>query len=82
MSDAGIQRSFSSSYITYECQCGWIGNDSDIKNWDIQEDRNRAVRVCPSCQESVPEWGTHCPLDGAMRVARGPLQQALANSNY
>ena len=77
MPNAGIQRSFSSSYITYKCKCGWLGNDSDIEDWNIQLENDRAVRVCPSCEESVPEWGTHRPLNGISKVARGALQKEL-----
>ena len=77
MSDAGVRRSFNSSFITYECHCGWVGDDSDIDDWDIQPETDRAVRICPSCGEPVPEWGTHRPLSGISAVARGPLRAAL-----
>lgn len=81
MSGAGVRRSFSNSYITYECHCGWVGDDSDIESWDVQIEQDRAVRVCPSCGTPVPEWGTHCPLSGAAQVARGPLCKALNDAD-
>lgn len=81
MTNAGVHRSFESSRIAYKCHCGWIGGDNEIIEWDIQPERNRAVRVCPACGRSVSEWGTHSPLDGVRRVARGPLQEALEAAN-
>ncbi|GAA0475422.1 hypothetical protein GCM10008985_34750 [Halococcus dombrowskii] len=79
MQTAGVRRSFSSSYITYECHCGWVGDNSDIEEWDIQRDRDRAVRICPACGTPMPEWGTHTPIEGVAKVARGPLHEALEN---
>jgi hypothetical protein len=78
MSEPRVERSFSDPNIQLTCRCGWEGLDADVEEWAIEVDRDRAVRRCPSCGEPVPEWGTLRPLDGAARIARGPLAEALA----
>lgn len=62
------------------CACGWTGVDDEIEDWDVQPERDRVVRVCPSCQEPVPEWGCLEPIDGVARIARGSLADALADA--
>ena len=66
--------------VGLECACGWIGVDSDIEDWDIQRDRDRVVRVCPSCGDPVPEWGCLEPISGVEQIARGSLAEALADA--
>jgi len=68
-----------STATQYQCLCGWEGPESELDDWDVQTDRDRAVRVCPSCESSVPEWGCLRPIDGIRRVARGSLQRALTD---
>lgn len=61
----------------YDCTCGWHGKESEIDRWDVQQDRDRVVRICPDCGESVPEWGTFGPIEGLIPLARGPLRDSL-----
>ena len=78
MSDtAWVTRSFDTPHIGLRCGCGWEGTDADIDDWDVQHERDRVVRVCPGCGRSVPEWGTLPSVEGAARIARGPLREAL-----
>jgi hypothetical protein len=72
-----VERSFNHPNIALRCDCGWEGVDADIESWDIQRERDRVVRRCPDCGSPVPEWGTLQPIDGAAQIARGPLQEAL-----
>lgn len=62
----------------YRCECGWRGLESELKDWDVQRYRDRIVRVCPGCCESVPEWGCLKPIDAAARLARGSMRESLA----
>lgn len=61
----------------YRCRCGWHTLESEIEDWDVQHDRDRVVRICPDCGESVPEWGCIAPIDAAARVARGRMATSL-----
>ncbi|MFB6219153.1 MAG: hypothetical protein ABEH77_08285 [Halobacteriaceae archaeon] len=74
-----VTRSFETPHVTFSCDCGWTGPDAAV-GWDIQRERDRAVRRCPDCGDPVPEWGTVTPLDGAALVARGDLRAALADA--
>lgn len=74
---AWVERSYEEPYLTFRCDCGWEGTDADVEEWTVQHDVDRAVRRCPGCETPVPEWGTLRPLDGAARIARGPLRKAL-----
>lgn len=57
----------------FQCDCGWEGTESDITDWDVQQDRDRVVRQCPNCEDPIPEWGTFRPIDGVARIAKGEL---------
>lgn len=81
MSDAGIDRNFSEPKIHLECSCGWRGPDDAVEDWIIEHDRDRVVRRCPDCGESVPEWGTFPSIDGAAALARGSLRSALVDAD-
>jgi hypothetical protein len=76
------ERSFSEPYVRLQCECGWTGYDDDVDGWAVQPARDRVVRRCPDCGTPVPEWGALRPIDGAARIARGPLRTALAESEY
>lgn len=82
MTDPTLERSFSEPNLSLQCACGWSGHDDDIENWDVQESHDRTVRCCPACGEPVPEWGTLRPIDGAARIARGPLRASLIAAGY
>lgn len=75
-----VDRSFAQPNIAFRCRCGWDGIDADIEAWDVQFERDRAVRVCPDCDDPVPEWGTIASIDGATRIARGSLRDSLAEA--
>jgi len=75
-----IKPGYSQPNIRLACTCGWEGHDDDITDWDVQIGRDRVVRICPSCGEPVPEWGTLTPIEGAAQLARGPLEQSLADA--
>ncbi|MFB6135845.1 MAG: hypothetical protein ABEJ04_03720 [Halobacteriaceae archaeon] len=75
-----VERSFEEPYLTFRCDCGWEGRDADVAEWDVQADRDRAVRVCPDCGDPAPEWGALRPLAGAALIARGPLREALRDA--
>jgi predicted RNA-binding Zn-ribbon protein involved in translation (DUF1610 family) len=74
-----VTRSFETAHITLQCDCGWAGPDAEA-GWDVQVECDRVVRQCPGCGDSVPEWGTLTPLEGAARVARGRLSSALVDA--
>jgi hypothetical protein len=80
MPEPSVARSFSEPYILLHCRCGWEGHDDDVERWEVQRANDRAVRVCPDCDESVPEWGTIRPLDATARIARGPLKTSLVET--
>ena len=80
MSDPNWSRSFTGSHVQLNCSCGWTGHDNDIVSWAVDTERDRVVRQCPGCSEIVPEWGVVQPIDGATKIARGPLADALAES--
>lgn len=77
-----VGRDFDSPHVALRCDCGWTGTDAEIDDWDVQFDRDRVVRKCPNCDEPVAEWGTLRPIDGAVRIARGPLRKALADAGF
>ena len=77
-----VDRRFSEPNVHLTCRCGWDGYDDDIERWDIDAERDRVVRVCPSCEEPVPEWGTIRPIEGAVQIARGSLRESLAAAGY
>lgn len=81
MTEPRIDPSDDRPNIGLECTCGWVGVDDEIEDWDVQPERDRVVRVCPSCGEPVPEWGCLEPIDGVARIARGSLAEALADAN-
>ena len=78
--DSWVDRSFSEPHIALQCRCGWEGIDADVEKWDVQLERDRVVRRCPNCSEAVPEWGTLRSVDGAARIARGPLRRSLVEA--
>ena len=80
MAKPRVEQSFSEPHLRLTCACGWTGYDDDIERWDVEADRDRVVRCCPSCDDSVPEWGTVTSVEGVARVARGPLRAALAEA--
>ncbi|MFC4989213.1 hypothetical protein [Saliphagus infecundisoli] len=80
MPESSVARSFDHPNVQLKCHCGWTGLDADVTDWDVQSDRNRVVRKCPNCGEAVPEWGALPTVDGARRIARGPLAEALADA--
>lgn len=80
MSTPSVQPSYYEPYISLTCSCGWDGFDKDVEEWDVQEERDRVVRVCPSCEESMPEWGTLLPIDGAAAIACGSLRESLVEA--
>lgn len=82
MSKPSVARSFDHPNVQLECRCGWSGLDADITDWDVQPERDRVVRKCPDCGTAVPEWGALRTIDGAARMARGPLADALAEAGY
>lgn len=82
MPEPSWERSFSEPHVRLQCECGWTGNDDDIDDWAVQTQRDRVVRRCPDCGAPVPEWGALAPIDGAARIARGPLKTALVDSDY
>lgn len=82
MPSPSVERSFSKPHLHLQCHCGWNGYDDDIETWDIQEERDRVVRCCPSCCDPVPEWGTLRPIDGVVQIARGSLRTALVDAGY
>ncbi|WP_247004522.1 hypothetical protein [Halosolutus gelatinilyticus] len=82
MSEPSVARSLDHPNVQLQCRCSWSGLDADITDWDVQPKRDRVVRKCPDCGEPVPEWGTLRPIDGASRIARGSLADALAEAGY
>lgn len=82
MAEPRVDRSFNEPHTRLECRCGWEGHDDDVEDWDVQRERDRVVRRCPSCGKSVPEWGALRPIDGAIHIARGPLREALVDAGY
>jgi hypothetical protein len=82
MVDPSVDPSFDESNVQLTCRCGWTGDDSEIADWAFESERDRVVRCCPDCNESVPEGGALAPIDGAARIARGPLREALADAGY
>ena len=62
----------------YRCRCGQTTPESELDEWDVQHDRDRVVRVCHDCGESIPEWGCLTPIDAVARVAYGQLAASLA----
>lgn len=82
MTEPGVDRSFSHPNVQLRCRCGWEGLDADVEDWEIDRERDRVVRRCPSCGEPVPEWGTLRSIDGAAQIARGPLRDALVESGH
>lgn len=80
MERSWIDRSFAHPNIALRCHCGWAGIDANIEAWDIQFEYDRVVRQCPNCGDPVPEWGTITSIDGAARIARGPLRKSLAEA--
>ncbi len=81
MEGSWVDRSFTHPNIALRCRCGWEGIDADIEAWDVQLERDRVVRRCPGCGEPVPEWGTIASIDGATRIARGPLRDSLVEAD-
>jgi len=79
--DPWVSRSWEEPYLELSCDCGWSGTDADINDWDIQKESDRAVRVCPGCENPVPEWGALRPLDGAAQIAKGSLEEALIEAD-
>jgi hypothetical protein len=77
-----LERSFDEPYVKLICRCGWTGHDTDIEEWMIDLDRDRAVRRCPDCDEPVPEWGALRPIAGAARIACGPLRESLVEAGF
>lgn len=77
MAGPKIRPSYYEPNIHLQCSCGWEGVDGDVVKWDVQKERDRVVRQCPSCHRPVPEWGTLRPIGGVVQVARGPLRDAL-----
>ena len=75
-----VERSFDAPNVAFRCPCGWRGPDDAVEAWDVQRERDRAVRRCPDCGEPRPEWGAVRPLSGAALVARGPLRRALVDA--
>jgi len=80
MSDPSVDRSFSEPHTLLRCRCGWAGHDDDVQRWDVQTESDRVVRVCPDCDEPVPEWGTIRPIDAVAQIARGPLESSLVEA--
>lgn len=77
MAEPNWERSFSEPNVQLTCHCGWTGHDDDVEDWAVETGRDRVVRRCPDCGDAVPEWGALRPIDGAARIARGPLRDAL-----
>ena len=77
---ARVVRSEDTPHVGLICSCGWDGTDADVVDWDVQESRDRVVRCCPDCGTPVPEWGTIPSIDGARKIARGPLRDALEST--
>ena len=82
MPDPSWKRSFSEPHVQLECHCGWTGHDDDIDDWAVEPERDRVVRRCPECGDSVPEWGVLQPIEGAAKIARGSLETALAEADH
>lgn len=82
MSEPSVARSFDHPNVQLQCRCGWDGIDEYVTDWDVQSERDRVVRKCPDCGEPVPEWGALRTIDGASRIARGSLADALADAGY
>lgn len=80
MTTPSVKPSYYEPYISLTCSCGWEGFDKDIEEWDVQEERDRVVRRCPSCEEPMAEWGALIPIEGAAAIARGPLRQSLSDA--
>ena len=55
MSIPRVERSFDEPHIRLTCRCGWQGYDDDVTDWDVQVERDRVVRCCPSCGDPAPE---------------------------
>ena len=75
-----VDRSFDHPNVELTCRCGWVGVDADVDTWAVEFERDRVVRRCPDCGESVPEWGALGPIDGAARIARGSLRRSLVDA--
>lgn len=75
-----VERSFEEPHMTFRCDCGWEGHDADVEAWDVQFDSDRVVRICPNCGDPTPEWGAVRTVDGAARIAAGPLRVALEDA--
>lgn len=73
-------RSFSDPHVELECECGWTGHDDDIEDWAVESERDRVVRRCPGCGDRVPEWGVLPSIEGAAKIARGSLREALVEA--
>lgn len=82
MTDASWERSFSEPHVKLQCRCGWSGHDNEIDDWAVESERDRVVRRCPDCGDPVPEWGVLKPIEGAAKIARGPLKTALVESDH
>lgn len=80
MAQARVERRFTDPHVHLFCRCGWDGYDDDIEDWAVDSERDRVVRRCPRCDDPVPEWGAIPSIDGAKRVARGPLREALGEA--
>lgn len=82
MAEPTVERSFSEPHLALDCTCGWTGHDDDIEDWEVDQERDRVVRQCPACDRPVPEWGALEPIEAAAKIARGPLAEAIAESEY
>ncbi|KXA88594.1 hypothetical protein AKJ57_06655 [candidate division MSBL1 archaeon SCGC-AAA259A05] len=63
--------------VKFQCDCGWRGEVGKITDWEIEVDRDRAVRRCPNCGETKPEWGTFPFLKGVKKIAKGSLKKKI-----
>lgn len=81
MPEQYVERSFEAPELVIRCECGWVGADTDVTDWVVENHRDRVVRVCPSCGEPRPEWGTLHSILGAAQIAHGPLADAIAEAD-
>jgi len=82
MTEPAVDRSFDHPNVQLQCGCGWTGLDAKVEDWAVQDERDRVVRRCPDCGDPVPEWGALRSIDGAAKMARGPLRDALAEAGH
>lgn len=77
-----VKRSFTEPQVRLTCRCGWTGHDNEIKDWEIDRERDRVVRKCPDCGEPVPEWGALRSISGVAYLAHESLRESLVEAGF